>query len=64
MSKGGQIAVGLLIGVSNALIRHVTYYTEAIVYAVLLGNLCAPLFDRISYELQGRRLGRRMKKSS
>ncbi len=59
MSNGGKIACGTLIGVSNALIRHFTYYTETIVYAVLLGNLCAPLLDRIAFELKSRRLMRR-----
>jgi Na+-translocating ferredoxin:NAD+ oxidoreductase subunit D len=60
MSKGGQIACGLIIGISNALIRHFTFYTEAIVYAVLLGNLCAPLLDRIAFEARGWQLKRRV----
>jgi len=58
MSKGGQIACGLIIGISNAVIRHYTFYTEAIVYAVLLGNLCAPLLDRMAFEAQGLKLSR------
>lgn len=59
MSKSGQIICGLIIGISNALIRHFTFYTEAIVYAVLLGNLCAPLLDRIAFEVRGRQLQKR-----
>ena len=59
MSKSGQILCGLIIGISNALIRHLTFYTEAIVYAVLLGNLCAPLLDHIVFELRGRALLKR-----
>lgn len=59
MSKSGKIACGIIIGVSNALIRNYTYYTEAIVYAVLLGNLCSPLLDRIAFEVQGKMLSRR-----
>ena len=59
ISKSGKIACGILIGVSNALIRNYTYYTEAIVYAVLLGNLCAPLFDRIAFSARGWQLNRR-----
>ena len=59
MSKSGKIVVGIIIGVSNAVIRHTTYYTEAIVYAILLGNLFSPLLDRIAFTLQGRRLLRR-----
>ncbi len=60
MSKSGKIVCGIIIGVSNALIRHHTYYTEAIVYAILLGNLCTPLIDRIAFHLQGQRLRKRM----
>ncbi|VGO15298.1 Na(+)-translocating NADH-quinone reductase subunit B [Pontiella desulfatans] len=59
MSKSGQLACGIIIGASNALIRHFTFYTEAIVYAVLLGNLCTPLLDRIAFEVQGRKLAKR-----
>lgn len=59
MSKSGKIACGIIIGVGNAVIRHYTYYAEAIVYAVLIGNLASPLLDRIAFELQGRKLGNR-----
>lgn len=59
MSKGGKIAFGILVGVSNAVIRHTTYYTEAIVFAVLLGNLFSPLFDRIAFHWNGKLLDRR-----
>ncbi|MEN8260528.1 MAG: RnfABCDGE type electron transport complex subunit D [Pseudomonadota bacterium] len=61
MSKSGQMVCGIIIGISNALIRHFTYYTEAIVYAVLLGNLCTPLLDQIAFRLQGWRLGKRVR---
>jgi Na+-translocating ferredoxin:NAD+ oxidoreductase RnfD subunit len=60
MSKSGQIICGLIIGCSNALIREFTFYTEAIVYAVLLGNLLAPLLDHIAFELRGRKLFKQM----
>jgi electron transport complex protein RnfD len=59
LSKSGKIACGIIIGVSNALLRNFTYYTEAIVYAVLIGNLCAPLLDRIAFAAQSRRLAGR-----
>ena len=59
MSKSGQMVCGLVIGISNALIRHYTFYTEAIVYAVLLGNLCTPLLDRIAFEAKGKMLQKR-----
>lgn len=54
MSKSAQVTCGLIIGISNALIRQYTFYTEAIVYAVLIGNCCAPLLDKIAFELRGR----------
>jgi Na+-translocating ferredoxin:NAD+ oxidoreductase RnfD subunit len=60
MSKSGQMLCGLIIGLSNALIREFTFYTEAIVYAVLIGNLFAPLLDRIAFELRGKALFKRM----
>lgn len=60
MSKSGKIACGIVIGVSNVLIRNFTYYTEAIVYAVLLGNLFAPLLDRIAFSAQGWKLNKRI----
>ena len=59
ISKSGKIACGIIIGVSNVLIRNYTYYTEAIVYAVLLGNLCSPLLDRIAFSARGWQLTRR-----
>lgn len=62
MSKSGKIACGIIIGVSNALIRHFTYYTEAIVYAVLIGNICTPVLDRIAFSMEGWRLRRRLRK--
>jgi electron transport complex protein RnfD len=60
MSKSGRIACGIIIGISNALIRNFTFYTEAIVYAVLIGNLCSPLLDRIAFSAQGWRLNKRI----
>jgi Na+-translocating ferredoxin:NAD+ oxidoreductase RnfD subunit len=60
LSKSGKIITGILIGVSNALLRHYTYYTEAIVFAVLIGNLFAPMLDRAAFKLQGLKLHKRM----
>jgi Na+-translocating ferredoxin:NAD+ oxidoreductase RnfD subunit len=60
MSQSGKIITGVIVGVSNALLRHYTYYTEAIVFAVLIGNLFAPLLDRLAFMLQGLRLHKRM----
>lgn len=60
MSKSGKIITGIIIGVSNALIRHYTYYAEAIVFAVLIGNLFAPLLDRTAFHLRGKTLNKKM----
>ena len=59
MSKSGRYITGIIIGVSNVLLRHYTYYTEAIVFAVLIGNLFAPLLDRMAFSAQGWRLSKR-----
>lgn len=56
MSKNGKWIAGIIIGVSNGLIRHYTYFTEGIVFAVLLSNLFSPLIDRIAFKLQSNRL--------
>ena len=46
----GKWIFGIIIGLSNALIRKYGIfeipYTEAIVYAILLGNISKPLLDR------------------
>jgi len=62
MSKSGKIICGIIMGASNALIRHYTYYTEAVVYAVLIGNACSPLLDRIAFVAEGWRLQRRIRR--
>lgn len=59
MSKSGQVFFGLAVGISNALIRHYTYYTEAIVYAVLIANLLSPFMDRLAFEFRSFQLNRR-----
>lgn len=56
MSKNGKWISGIIIGISNGLIRHYTYFTEAIVFAVLLSNLFTPLIDRMAFKLQSTRL--------
>jgi len=60
MSQGGKIIIGVVIGAANVLIRHYTYYTEAIVYAVLLGNLLSPVADLAMFHLRGKLLLRRV----
>ena len=46
----GKWIFGIIIGLSNALIRKYGFlevpYTEAIVYAILIGNLCKPILNK------------------
>lgn len=58
-SKSGRLLFGLLAGTTTALLRHFTYYTETVVFAILLANLFTPLLDRLAFHWQGRRLARR-----
>ena len=43
----GKILFGVIIGVANGWIRTATYYTEAMVFAVLIANLFTPILDRL-----------------
>ena len=55
--EGGQGGVyGAIIGVSAALIRNLTGYVEGVMFAILLGNIFAPILDEIFVTLSVRRL--------
>jgi Na+-translocating ferredoxin:NAD+ oxidoreductase subunit D len=58
-TRGGRLAAGVVAGVTDALIRRYTNYSEGIVFAFLLANLLAPTLDRVAYGLRGWRLARR-----
>ena len=58
MTGGGKLVYGLLIGISTALIRNFTGYVEGVMFAILLGNMFAPLLDHIFISLHVRRLNR------
>ena len=47
ITKNGQILYGLLIGVLAAALR-LRGIEEAVVYAVLVGNLAVPLIEKIT----------------
>ncbi|OVE81308.1 hypothetical protein BVY04_03520, partial [bacterium M21] len=57
-SKSGKLVAGVLAGVINAVIRHYTFYSEAIVYAFLIVNLLSPAIDRIVFSVRGHLLAR------
>jgi len=56
MSNGGKWAYGLIIGVAIALIRNLTGYVEGVMFAILLGNIFAPVLDEIFIAAQLRKL--------
>jgi Na+-translocating ferredoxin:NAD+ oxidoreductase RnfD subunit len=52
-SRAGRFIGGALAGIINACIRHYTYYSEGIVYSILIMNLLAPTLDRIAFQTRG-----------
>ncbi len=40
---------GILIGIGAVLIRELTGYPEGVMFAILLGNMCAPSLDELMY---------------
>lgn len=56
MSDGGKWAYGLIIGVATALIRNLTGYVEGVMFAILLGNIFAPVLDEIFVTARMRKL--------
>lgn len=47
---------GIVIGSTTVLIRNFTGYTEGVTFAILLGNIMAPIFDEIVISIRIRRL--------
>ena len=58
MTQSGKWVYGALIGVVAVLIRNFTGYDEGVMFAILLGNIFAPIIDEIFVSLHIRRLGR------
>jgi len=56
MTGGGKWAYGIIIGVATVLIRNLTGYVEGVMFAILLGNICAPLLDEVAVRMRLRRL--------
>ena len=55
-TNAGKWAYGTLIGLATVLIRGFTGYVEGTMFAILLGNSCAPILDEIIIRLRFRRL--------
>jgi Na+-transporting NADH:ubiquinone oxidoreductase subunit B len=51
-----KYAYGIIIGVATLLIRNFTGYVEGVTFAILLGNIVAPLLDEIVIAIRIRRL--------
>ncbi len=52
----GKWWYGIIIGVSTVLIRYLTGYVEGVMFAILLGNIAAPVLDELGTRLYLRRL--------
>jgi electron transport complex protein RnfD len=59
VSRGGQLAAGVIAGLLNAMIRKYTYYSEGIVFSFLLVCLLSPTLDRIAFWLRSQVLLKR-----
>jgi Na(+)-translocating NADH:ubiquinone oxidoreductase B subunit len=56
MTNTGKWLYGAVIGISTALIRNLTGYVEGVMFAILLGNIFAPVLDEIALVAHVRRL--------
>ncbi len=56
MTNAGKWAYGIIIGVVIALIRNLTGYVEGVMFAILLGNVFAPVLDELFVAVHVRRL--------
>ena len=52
----GKWLYGALIGVTAVLIRNFTGYVEGVTFAILLGNIVAPVLDEVVFAIRFRRL--------
>ena len=56
ITSGGKWMYGIIIGVVTVLIRRFTGYVEGVMFAILLGNIFAPLLDEMVLQVRLRRL--------
>ena len=55
-TSGGKWVYGAIIGIATLLIRNFTGYVEGVMFAILLGNIVAPILDEVVLQLRLRRL--------
>ncbi|NQT19292.1 MAG: RnfABCDGE type electron transport complex subunit D [Planctomycetes bacterium] len=56
ITNGGKWAYAVIIGAATLLIRNLTGYVEGMMFAILLGNIAAPVLDDVAVRLRLRRL--------
>lgn len=56
ITNTGKILYGSIIGVVTILIRNFSGYVEGVMFAILLGNIVAPILDEIVFNVRLRRL--------
>lgn len=56
VTKAGKYFYGIIIGVVTLLIRNFTGYVEGVMFAILLGNIIAPILDELVIKVRLRRL--------
>jgi Na+-translocating ferredoxin:NAD+ oxidoreductase RnfD subunit len=57
-TNAGKWFYGIVVGSTTVLIRNFTGYVEGVTFAILLGNIVAPIFDEIVIGIRIRRLKR------
>lgn len=55
MTNSGKWVYGIIIGTVTVLIRNLTGYVEGVMFAILLGNICAPIIDDVVVRVRMRR---------
>ncbi len=55
ITGAGKWAYGAIIGVATVLIRNLTGYVEGVMFAILLGNIAAPVLDEMVFQVYFRR---------
>ena len=60
ITLSGKLAYGILIGLTTIIIRCFSGYVEGVTFAILLGNICAPLIDEAVIRLKVQRYAREM----
>ncbi|MHC4266361.1 MAG: RnfABCDGE type electron transport complex subunit D [Planctomycetota bacterium] len=56
VTNSGKWFYGIIIGVTTVLIRNFTGYVEGVMFAILLGNIFAPIIDEVIFKVRLRRL--------